>query len=169
MIPILAEGLLSPNAGLAFWIALTFLSLMLLLRRFAWGPITKALDEREVKIQSSIDQAGKALEEARQIQADNDKARRQSEADAQRILRDARETAEKLRGEEVEKTKAQLRHLQESAQAEIERERDAALETLRHEVADLAIQAAERVLGASVDGSRQRKLVDDFLKDLPSN
>jgi F-type H+-transporting ATPase subunit b len=169
MTPILAADLLAPNAGLAFWIFVTFVALLILLRRFAWGPITQALDEREATIQASMDQAEKALVEARQIQADNNKARRESEADAQRILREARETAEKLRGEEVEKTRAQLRLLQESAQADIERERDSALETLRGEVADLAIQAAERVLGASVDDGRQRKLVDDFLKGLPSN
>lgn len=166
---ILAADLMSPNAGLAIWIAITFGLLVLLLWRFAWGPITKALDERETTIQSSIDQAEKALAEAKQIQADNDKARREAESEAQRILREARDTAETLRSEEVEKTKAQLRQMQESAQTEIERERDAALESLRNEVADLAIRAAERVLGASVDDTRQRKLVDDFLNDLPRN
>ena len=169
MTPILAANLLSPNFGLAIWILITFTLLLLLLWRFAWGPITKALDERETTIQGSIDQAEKALAEAKQIQADNDKARREAEAEAQRILREARDTAESLRTDEVEKTKAQIRQMQETAQTEISRERDAALETLRNEVADLAIQAAERVLGASVDDSRQRKLVNDFLNDLPSN
>ena len=170
MIPILAAGgLLEPNAGLAAWIFLTFLILLLVLRRFAWGPITAALDERENKIQASMDQAEKALAEARQLQADNDRARRESEAAAQKILREARETAEALRAEEVEKTKTQLKRLQESAQADIQRERDSALAMLRNEVADLAIGAAEKVLGSSVDDGRQRKLVDDFLKGLPSN
>ncbi|MBO6574093.1 MAG: F0F1 ATP synthase subunit B [Rhodothermales bacterium] len=169
MTPILAAGLLSPNIGLAVWILITFGLLWLLLWRFAWGPITSALEERENTIQSSIDQAERALAEARQIQADNDKARREAEADAQKILREARDTAETLRTEEVEKTKAQIRHMQESAQTEIERERDAALQTLRNEVADLAISAAGRVLGESVDDARQRKLVDNFLNDLPTN
>ena len=125
--------------------------------------------EREKKIQESIDQAQKALAEARQIQADNDKARRESEAEAQRILRDAREAAEAMRSEEIEKTRAQVKGIQDAAQAEIERERDSAIEALRSEVADLALQAAERVLKADMSGDRQRKLVDDFLKGLPSN
>lgn len=169
MTSILAAGLLDPNVGLGIWVAVTFTLLLLLLWRFAWGPITAALEERETTIQNSIDQAQNALAEAKLIQADNDKARREAEAEAQRILREARDTAETLRAEEVDKTKAQIQQLQESAQNEIERERDSALATLRNEVADLALQAAERVLGESVDESKQRKLVNDFLNDMPSN
>ncbi|MFT4603473.1 MAG: F-type H+-transporting ATPase subunit b [Rhodothermales bacterium] len=169
MTPILAADLLDPNFGLAIWVAITFVLLLLLLRMFAWGPITKALDERETTIQTSLDQAEKALAEARLIQADNDKARRESEVESQRILREARDTAETLRAEEVEKTKAQLRQMTANAQTEIERERDSALATLRTEVADLALQAAERVLGASMNDDRQRKLVTDFLNDMPTN
>ncbi|NNE70288.1 MAG: F0F1 ATP synthase subunit B [Rhodothermales bacterium] len=169
MTPILAAGLLDPNFGLAIWILITFSLLLLLLWRFAWGPITSALDEREGTIQSSLEQAEKALAEAKMIQADNDKARREADVEAQRILREARDTAEALRSEEVEKTKTQLRQMQESAQAEIARERDSALDTLRSEVADLALQAAERVLGDSMNDDRQRKLVKDFLNDLPTN
>ncbi|MFT5516440.1 MAG: F-type H+-transporting ATPase subunit b [Rhodothermales bacterium] len=166
---ILAADLLAPNTGLAIWILITFSILMVVLRMFAWGPITSALDERETTIQASIDQAQKALAEARQIQADNDKARREADVASQRILREARDTAEVLRTEEVEKTKSQIRQLQASAQAEIGRERDSALQSLRNEVADLALQAAERVLGSSIDDSKQRKLVTDFLNDLPRN
>ncbi|MFT5144846.1 MAG: F-type H+-transporting ATPase subunit b [Thalassolituus oleivorans] len=166
---ILAADLLAPNTGLAIWILITFSILMVVLRMFAWGPITSALDERETTIQASIDQAQKALAEARQIQADNDKARREADVASQRILREARDTAEVLRTEEVEKTKSQIRQLQASAQAEIGRERDSALQSLRKEVADLALQAAERVLGSSIDDSKQRKLVTDFLNDLPRN
>ena len=120
MEPILAANLLSPNFGLVIWIALTFVALLVVLRRFAWGPITSALDAREIRIKESIEQAQKALEEARQIQADNDRARREADAEAQQLLRQSREAAESLRAEELEKTRAQIRQMQESAQAEIE-------------------------------------------------
>lgn len=169
MAPMLAANLLAPNAGLIFWIALTFLLLLFVLRKFAWGPITSALSTREEKIQASIDQAEKALAEARQIQSDNDRARREAEAEAQRLLREAREAAERLRSDETERTRAQIKQMQDQAQGEIARERDSALAALRAEVADLAIQAAERVLGSSVDDARQRKLVGDFLDELGRN
>lgn len=169
MAPMLAANLLAPNAGLIFWITLTFLALLFVLRKFAWGPITSALTTREEKIQASMDQAEKALAEARQIQADNDRARREAEADAQKLLREAREASERMRAEETERTRNQIRQMQETAQAEIARERDGALAILRAEVADLAIQAAEKVLGSSVDETKQRKLVNDFLGDLGKN
>ena len=164
-----AAGILSPNVGLIFWITLTFLLLLYVLRRFAWGPIAKALSEREAKIEASIRSAETALDEARKIQADNEKARRESEQEAQRILRQARETAERLRSEEVEKTRDQIRQMQEQAQAEIEREKQGALTELRAEVADLAIRAAEKILDENLDAVRQQRLVKDFLEDLPAD
>jgi len=169
MEPILAANLLAPNFGLAIWIAITFVALLVVLRRFAWGPITSALAAREVRIRESLQQAEKALAEAKDIQAENERARREADAEAQHLLRQSRDAAEALRAEELEKTRAQIRQMQEAAQSEIERERDGALQYLRKEVADLAIQAAERVLDANLDDERQRKLVDDFLGGLPKN
>ncbi len=161
--------LLAPNAGLVFWTALTFGIVLFLLRRYAWGPISKALEEREENISNSIDRAEKALAEAKQVQADNQKARREAEREAQRILREAREAAESLREDEVDKTREKIRKMQEQAQAEIEREKQGALEELREEVADLAIQAASKILKEDVDGDRQRRLVASFIDDLPKN
>ncbi len=166
---LIAAGLLSPNVGLMFWITLTFLLVILLMRWKAWGPITSALAERERRIDESIRSAEKALEEARLIQADNEKARREAEQSAQQILREARDSAESLRTEELEKTREQIRRMQEQASAEIDREKQGALNELRTEVADLAIQAAEKILEESLDADRQRKLVDGFLKGLPKN
>ena len=169
MAMLLAAGLLSPNIGLMFWITLTFLLVILLLRWKAWGPIVSALAERETRIEESIRSAEKALEEARLIQADNEKARREAEQTAQQILRDARDSAENLRAEELDKTREQIRRMQEQATTEIEREKVGALNELRTEVADLAIKAAEKILKESLDTDRQRKLVDNFLDDLPNN
>ena len=169
MYTVFAADLLAPNAGLAFWILVTFIALMLILRRFAWGPITNALDVREKKIEESMDRAEKALAEARQIQADNDRARREADQEAQRIIREAREAAESLRSEEVDKTRAQMQQMQEQVRAEIEREKQSALDTLRTEVADLAIQAAEKILQENLDEGRQRRIVDSFLDGLPKN
>jgi F-type H+-transporting ATPase subunit b len=165
----LAAGLLEPYAGLIFWKALAFFILLLIMYKFAWGPITKALEQREETIDTSIKRAEKALAEARQIQADNEKARREAEQEAQRILREAREGAERLRTEEIEKTRARLSQMEAQALAEIEREKTGALQALRKEVADLAILAAEKVIGNNLDNERQRKLVDDFISDLPQN
>lgn len=166
---ILAQNLLAPNWGLFVWMLVSFLALMVVLGKYAWGPITKALEEREKGIQDSMDQARVALEEAKAIQADNTKARREAEAGAQAFLRAAREDAEKLRGDEVEKTREQIQTMQEQARIEIEREKDSALAALRHQVADMAIVAAEKILHETLDADRQKKVVKDFLGGFSQN
>ena len=67
-----AGGLLSANAGLAFWLGIAFLLLLVLLWKFAWGPILSALTERESTIEESMTRAERALAEAKQLQADNE-------------------------------------------------------------------------------------------------
>ena len=161
--------LLQPNAGLVLFTTIVFLIVLWILGKYAWKPILGTLEERERSIEDSMTRAERALAEAKQIQADNAKARREAEQEAQRIMREARETAEQLRAEEIDKTRSQIRHMQEQAQAEIEREKQGALETLRAEVADLAIQAAEKILAENLDAQRQRRLVNDFIDQLPKN
>ena len=165
----IAANLLSPNFGLVIWLAIVFGVLLWVLKRFAWGPITSALEDRERTIDESIQRAEKALTEARQVQADNERARREAEQEAQRLLRDAREEADRLRGEEVQKTREQIQLMRDQAQSEIEREKESALDTLRAEVADLAIQAAEKILQENLDAPSQRRLVENFIDALPKN
>ena len=164
---VIAQSLLEPNVGLIFWKVLVFGLLLVLLYRFAWKPMTSALTEREETIDASIRQAEDALEEARQIQEGNERARREAAGNAQRILREAREAADRVRTEEVEKTRARIRRMKEQAEQEIEREKQSALEALRDEVAWIAIGAAERILDERLDANRQRKLVDRFIENLP--
>jgi F-type H+-transporting ATPase subunit b len=166
---ILAAGLLEPYMGLIFWKALAFGLLLFLLYKFAWGPILKALDERETTISNSLQRAEIALAEARQIAEDNERARRESEAEAQRILREARDAATQIRTEELEKTQERIRRMEDQFRAEMEVEKLQIMGQLRAEVADLAIQAAERILGENLDEQRQRRLVDSFIQELPRN
>ena len=164
-----AGGLLSANAGLAFWLGIAFLLLLTLLGKFAWGPITSALAEREGAIEESMTRAERALAEAKRLQADNEVARREAEAQAQAILRDARDQATAQRDADVARTKAEIARMQESAQADIETQKQQALAELRSEVAALAVGAAEKILRKEIDAEAQRGLVDQFIADLPQN
>ena len=166
---ILAADLLSANVGLAVWLSLAFLILLILLGKFAWGPITSALAERESTIEESMTRAERALAEAKQLQADNEAARREAEGQAQAILRDAREQASAQRDADVARTKAEIARMQESAQADIENQKQQALAELRSEVAALAVGAAEKILRREIDAEAQRGLVDQFIADLPQN
>ena len=162
-------SLLKVSPGLAIWTVVSFSLVLFIIYRFAWPIIIGALDERETTLAGSLAQAEKALAEAKQIQADNQTARREAEAQAQQIMREAREAAEALRNEEVDKTREKIQQLQAQAEAEIEQMRENALGSLRAEVADLAISAAEKILSDNLDAPRQRKIVDDFLGGISSN
>ncbi len=166
---IVAQSLLEPNAGLIFYKVIVFALLLFLLRKFAWKPIVSALSEREETIDASIRQAERALEEARQTGEKNEEARRAAEENARRIMQDARAAAERVRTEDLEKTRARIRQMQKQAQDEIEREKQRALEELRDEVAGLAIQTAEQILEETLDTDRHRKLVNRFIEQLPRN
>ena len=166
---IVAQSLLEPNAGLIFYKIIVFALLLFLLRKFAWKPIVSALSEREETIDSSIRKAERALEEARQTGEKNEEARRAAEENARRVMQEARAAADRVRSEELDKTRARIRHMQEQAQAEIEREKQRALEELRDEVAGLAIQTAEQILEETLDADRHRKMVDRFIEQLPRN
>ncbi len=166
---IVAQSLLEPNAGLIFYKVIVFALLLFLLRKFAWKPIVSALSEREETIDSSIRQAERALEEARQTGEKNEEARRAAEENARRIMQDARAAADRVRTEDIEKTRARIRQMQKQAQDEIEREKQRALEELRDEVAGLAIQTAEQILEETLDTDRHRKLVNRFIEQLPRN
>ncbi len=164
-----APALLSPKVGIFVWTMIVFLPVLFILWKYAWKPISKALVTREETIAASIQRAEQALAEAKQIAADNETARREAEVEARHIVGQAREAAETVREEEMEKTRTEIRMMQEQAQAEIEQEKQAALNAVRTEVADLAIQAAEKILRENLDAVRNRKLVEGFIDGLPKN
>ena len=169
MTALLAQSLVTPSLGLIVWKTIAFLLFLALLYWFGWGPITEALEQREAEIESSIQRAEEALAEAKQIQAENEEARRNAEQEAQSIIRQARESAEELREEEEAKTRRRIQQMKEQAEAEIEREKQAALQELRDEVADLAIEAAQKIIEKDLDADRHRQLVTDALDDFSTN
>lgn len=164
----LAANLLAPNAGLIFWTFVIFSILLWLLSKYAWGPVTKALADREQTIDVSIRRAEDALAEARQLQADNDAARRAAEADARRLLSEANEAADRTRAARLDELNQELATRRAQADAELDRQKTSLREELRAEVAILAVQAAEKVLRQNLDGEANRRLVDDFINTLPS-
>ena len=161
--------MLDPNPGLLVWTIVTFVLLVLILRKFAWKPLLEALKKREEHVRSSIERAEQAKQEAERILEENRKQLASAEAEAHRILNEGRALGDKLKNEMVEQANQQSRRMVEQAKQEIERDKEAALSQLRSEVANLAIKAAEKILDETLDENRQRKLVDAYLKQLPKN
>lgn len=162
-------GLLSFNTGFALWILISMIVFLGLMIKYAVPPIMKSLDEREANIKESLESAENALAKAEQISKDNEVALREAEANAQKIRKEALDQAELLRAERIAKAKEDAEHLIEQARVAIEQEKQQALVELRAEVAELAVKSASLIIDAELDNDKNRKLVDNFINDLPKN
>jgi F-type H+-transporting ATPase subunit b len=161
--------MLDINPGLIIWTIVTFVLLAIVLRAYAWKPLMAALQQREDHVRSSLERAEAARAEAERILEDNRKQLANAGAEATRILAEGRALGEKLKNELLDQANKQSRKMIDQAKQEIDREKDAALEKLRSEVASLAIGAAEKILDETLDETRHRKIVDGYLRDLPKN
>ncbi len=166
---LLAGSLLSPNPGLIFWTAITFVIVLLILKKIAWGPILTALEEREKGIQSSIDRAHQAKDESEAILRKNKELLAKADAESDRIIREGRDFAEKLRADISQKAQSEAQKMIASAKEEIEQEKRRALDVLRNEVADLAVKGAEKIIKTNLDADIQKRIVDSMIQDLSTN
>jgi F-type H+-transporting ATPase subunit b len=157
------------NPGLIVWTTVTFVVLAALLAKFAWKPMLKMLGEREDQIRSALTQAEKARTDAAEMMKQNEKNLARAEAEYQKMIREGRALAEKLKEDIVAKARQQAELELTRAQEEIQRNLESAKLQLRSEVADLAIRAAEKILDETLDETKQKKLVDKFINQLPKN
>jgi F-type H+-transporting ATPase subunit b len=171
--PLLAQeaekvDLLSPNPGVMFWTLIIFGVLLFILARYAFKPLTKAVEAREKALEEAITSAKRDRDEAARLLQEQQKAVDASRADAQRVVAEARTTGDKLRNEMLEQTKQQQHELLERARAEIDNERKRAIADLRREAVDLALAGASKVVERNLDDQTNRKLVESFLASVPA-
>ena len=161
--------MLEINPGLIIWTIVTFLCLAGILRKFAWKPLLEALLRREEYVRSSLERAEQAKQEAERLLEENRRQMAHAEEETRRIVAEGRAFGQKLKSEIVEKATQQARQAVEQARQEIERDKELALRQLRSEVADLAVRAAEKILGEVLDADKHRKVIDDMFRELPKN
>jgi len=159
-------GLFSINLGLSIWTVVIFTSLLIVLWRFAWGPILGAVEAREKGIQNALDEAKFRQEEAEKLFAEHKAQLSDARRQASEILAEGREAADRLRKELEVKAREESDGILTRARAEIEREKDAALDTLRREAVDLALAAASKLLHQKLDSELDRKLVMEYVDDI---
>ena len=160
------DKLFAPDLGLAVWTLVTFLTLLFILGRYAWGPLLGALDARRKRIQGDLDDAKRGREEAEELLAKYREQLAEGRRQAQVLVAESREAAEQLRRELEVRARQESHAILAAARREIERERDAAVDAVRREAVDVAMAAASRLLGERIDGERDRKLVTEYIDDL---
>jgi len=166
--PVLAAGIMDLNPGLTLWTAITFLLLILVLSKYAFGPIVRMLDERERTIRDAIDQAKKEREEAERLLAQQKESLVKAQREAAELAKRSQQEMEAFRQQLTAQARKEADDLVVAARKSIEEERGKAVAQLRAEVADLAIAAAGRIVKSGLDEKAQRQLVDEYIRDLPA-
>jgi len=162
-------GLLDVNPGLIFWTVITFLILLLILKKLAWKPILTALDQRENSIKEALEKADKARLEAQKALEENKASIVRAEEEAKKIIDQSRLFADKLKEQIMQDSKVKAQKIIEDASAEIERKKDSAFNELKSQIVDIAVQAAEKILKENLDKDAQKKIIDKHIADIRKN
>ncbi|HXY41881.1 MAG TPA: F0F1 ATP synthase subunit B [Vicinamibacteria bacterium] len=160
-------GLLSVDATLLWATLVIFAVFAAVLGRFAWGPLLKIVDEREKQIRDQLESAERAAAEARELLAKHQELLKNAGRERDEILARAMKEADALRAELVAKARAEGELAIARAKEQIQRESEQAILQLRGQVADLAIAAASRIVQSSLTEDAQRRLVDEYIHELP--
>ena len=161
-----ASPLIEVVPGLMIWTVIAFLITLFVLKRYAFGPIQKTIDERRQRIRRSLEEADDARAEARRLLEEHRALVGQARGQAEEILAEARRVAEAQRQRVRDETEADRLRRMEDTRRQIEAETRRALDQIRAEVAELSLLAAERVTGKALDDSDHRRLIDEAIRDL---
>jgi F-type H+-transporting ATPase subunit b len=166
--PVLGASIMDLNPGLTLWTAITFVFLLIVLQKFAFGPIVRTLGERESTIRQAIEQAKKERAEAERMLAEQTAALTAAQREAAALAQQSRQEVEAFRAQLTAQARKEADELVASARKQIEEEKRKALAELKGQVADMAIDAARRLIQSSLDEKAQRALVQDYIAQLPA-
>ncbi|AHM61034.1 ATP synthase F0 subcomplex subunit B [Flammeovirgaceae bacterium 311] len=159
--------LVNPGIGLIIWTAITFIIVLLLLRKFAWNPIMEGLRQREDFIDESIRAAENAKAEMANLRAENERLLDDARAERERIIREANVAAKNLIEEAKGEAQKQAQRQLDEARIAINTEKQAALAEVKQQVAKLSLEIAEKLLRRELSNeSAQRALVQDYVSNL---
>jgi F-type H+-transporting ATPase subunit b len=162
----LANGLIEVVPGLMIWTLIAFAITFFVLRKYAFGPIQKTIDERRDRIRRAVEEADAARAEARQLLEQHKALIGQAKSESGEILAEARKVAEAQLARAREETEADRQRRLEDTRKQIAAETARALEQIRIEVADLTLAATSRVVGRVLTDEDHRRLIDEAIRDL---
>jgi F-type H+-transporting ATPase subunit b len=152
--------------GLMIWTVVTFLIVLFVLRRLAFGRIQGLIDARRDRIREALDEADKARHEARELRELTKKEREEAKGERERILEDTRRQAQRQIEQARERADQDLKERLEKNRQEIEAENIKLREQIRRDVVELTLLAAEKVTGKILDEDDQRRLIDETIEEV---
>lgn len=162
--------LLTPDLGLFIWNIVIFLLLLIILRKLAWKPILKSLNEREKGIADSLATAEKIKVEMAQMKSENEAILAKAREERAQLLKEARETKDKMINEAKEQAKLEAGKIIADAQAAIEQQKMAALTEVKNQVGTLVVEVAEKILRRQLENkSEQEKYIRQLSNEVKLN
>ncbi len=159
-------GIVPHDYGLQIWTLVTFLVLLVLLAKFAFKPIAEALDRRGETIKASIEDAQKQRAEAKKLMEDYQKQLAEARTEAGKVIEEARQIGERVRKEVVDKATTEASAIAQRAKEEIERQKEKGIQEMKDTVANLSVQIAGRIIEKEVNEATHKQLVENLIKDL---
>ena len=158
--------LITPGIGLIFWTSIVFLILLVLLGKFAWSPIVKALQSREESIQNALNAAEIAKSDMEELQSNNQKLLDQAKAERSKLMEDARVNAKEIVEESKAKASTEASLIIEKAKLAIEGEKKSALAEIQNLATFLSVDIAEKLLKKELsDKVAQEQLINSYIKE----
>jgi len=161
--------LVQVDPGLYIWTMFVFIVLVLLLRRFAWQPLLKAMDERQKTIARAVDDARVAREQLQQTQQETVKILNQARVDAESIVASTRTDVNQFREELRQKAREEAAGIVKNAERQIELETARAMQQIRHEAVDLSVMIASKLLQRNVSKDDNTRLIEDTFKQIEAS
>jgi len=161
-----ASPLIDVVPGLMIWTLVCFAITFFVLRKFAFGPIQKTIDDRRTRIREAVEEAERARAEAKTLLEEHRALIGQAKTEAGGILAEARKVADSQRDRAREEIEEDRQRRLEDTRKQIEAETARALELIRAEVAELTLAATAKVTGKVLDRDDHRKLIEDAIGDL---
>ena len=138
--------LLTPGFGLIFWTFLAFIVVFLILKKYAWKPILKALKDRETGIADAIASAEKVKNEMSQLKNENEALMQKAREERAVLIKDAKLQSDKMIAEAKEKAKAEYEKILADAQQDIQQQKNAALIDVKNNIGKMVIEITEKVI-----------------------
>jgi len=152
------------SSGLFIIQSVIFLIVLFVLYKFAWKPIMEAVNEREITIVDSLNQAKLARQQVENLKAENDIIIREAKVERDQILKEAREIKDRIVGEAKDAAKAEGDKMVEAARQTIQAEKSAAVADIKNQIGALSVNIAESILKKNLDNdSAQNELVEKIL------
>ena len=160
----------SPHVGTIIWTTIIFGIVFFILKKFAWGPILKAIDDREETIDKALTSAKEAEHKLSNLKIEQEEINSLAKSEKEQIVREGVEQRDKIISAAKDKAQAEADKIIEDAKKRIAREREAALVEMKSQIAMLSVEIATKVVKTDMeDVKRKEKLIFELLKDVKLN